>query len=286
MEKYPFKNLFDDSWKVFRENYSLWVVGSFLSGLLPTVISMVVFRYFMTSIQDGTAFSPQFFLIIHTALLFSGLGPSLIFKKYFLILVRQGALVKKHLLAAIFYSLTDGLGRRFYYFIVSYLILFLPFLPLWLNFETILPALLPYMGLAGFLILIWFLFLFSVVFGFLSILIASYFFLFPFIVQDTASKDNQLKALSYLKAVKKSIQLMKGQKRYYLLLQLILGAINGLGGQGISYVILFIGGDPFLSLMLFFILNSLFVSPYSAAMETFWADRLMQNDTEIVDYGD
>ncbi|MBZ2041706.1 hypothetical protein K1I58_12425, partial [Streptococcus sanguinis] len=140
-------------------------------------------------------------------------------------------------------------------------------------------------------------FLFMVFYLLFTYLVDSHFFLLSYIIQDTSSRDNLAKPLSFYGCLRKSVLLMKERRGRYVLLSFFLASFGGLIGLGthllMDLIRQYIGPllgelDDLLGLiqMIPVLVFSSFYCVFVLVVRTVFADTLMENDAEVVDFGD
>lgn len=276
MEKVRFKDVFAEARQSFSDNYLIWALGV----ILPTLV--VVGLLYLFRLMFGEMLANHFWASIYLTVIYAYVKDILIWafaffftKKFFLVLTRQPKLVKQNLLESLKYTYSDGFIKRLgflflyalFYGVIAVLLFLGSNLLLTIVFQGIEPH---YQGVYKY---IWDLIKFFVVIPLIFIMLDSLFWLLPYIAQDTLSNDNQRESLSFWACMMKSVKLVKDNFWSYIGVMLL----NAL----VAYLIQMTGFFGIFTLLKFLTFD-LFI----LVLKTTWADAVMAQDDEIVDYGD
>ena len=255
--------VFREAWIFVAEYYFVW-----LKGLLLVGIPLAVLGWFLFPLVSSWSYRS---ILVLTCLAFIIAFGFAYINKFALTVIRNPQMVKLYFGYAVWYSISDGLlTRLFYSFIVSavqVLILYMGWSAIGIN-----------LGVAS-------------LFAFYRRAVS------PEAIVITSSRDNLAKPLSFYGCLRKSVLLMKERRGRYVLLSFFLASFGGLIGLGthllMDLIRQYIGPllgelDDLLGLiqMIPVLVFSSFYCVFVLVVRTVFADTLMENDAEVVDFGD
>lgn len=290
MKNYRLGKLLSDTGQMVKENYLAWVS-------VTAVFAMVYWLLLrLPVLLDLTTLREENFFEVLTAVLLTQLLTHAFLKKYYLILVRQPDVVRNYFLQALKHTFTDGFVKRVKYYLLYLLTHALIFILLAGLFamgiyqlkgeslfnELSLSSFLTHVGQAP----LWM----KLVFFAGLYLAQMYFFMVPYIIQDTLSSDNILIPLTFRACLKNSVRLMKGQKWNYFALTGLAFLIEFIYLNIVMKIVQTLLWSPLSFLATGFLLLITFIKfitadTYLAAANAILADALLTEEWQISFFG-
>lgn len=290
MKKYRLGKLLSDTRQILSENYLAWASVTGVFALIYWLLLRLPVLMDLKRLQEESVFEVLAIILVHQLLTHGFL------RKYYLILLRQPDIVKRNFLQAIKFTFTDGFKRRLQYYLSYLLVHGLIFLLFALLFSL---ALYQMEGSSLFTDFVWEDFVnrvldapfwFKLAF-FISIYCSyAYYFMVPYIIQDTLSSDNILISLTFWACLKHSVRLMKGHKKHYFALTGLAFLAEFIYINFVSRIVLTLVWSPlsFLAtgfLLIVTVIKFMTVDTYLTTARAILADVLLTEEWQIAFFG-